>query len=157
MKNKKTRRFSLSVLALVLVILALLAIPASASGYDYYSFEQKCGCTGEFLAYCDSQVTSIANGSNARTVLNHYCSGCSSAQVYVSAKFWHYPSPTSSAYNATTLTNSATGIRATAVVSETPSIGEVFCIESNHRITTVCNGTTYSYSDYNSNGEPAMK
>lgn len=157
MKNKKTRRFSLSVLALVLVILALLAIPASASGYERYSFTKKCGCTGDFLAYYDSQVTSIANGSYARTVLDHYCTGCSSAQVYVSAMVWHYPSPTSSAYNRTTLTDSASGITVTAAVYETSSIGEVFCIESNHRISTVCNGTTYSYSAYNSNGEPAMK
>ena len=142
-----------------MVLVALLAIPASASGGITRYITKTCSCADStFTAAAESYVGTGATLSYALTELNHRASdSCTSGSVYVSAKFWHYPSASSSAYNTTTLTNSAEGRYVSARVTETASIGEVFCIESNHRVTTVCSGETETYTRYICNGGPAMK
>ena len=155
---KTLKRISLTTLVLVMVLAAVLAIPASALGTYRGYFSQKCECDGVFYGHWENRATIGSSVSYAKTVLDHMDSPeCTSGSVYASAKFWHYPSSSSSAYNTTTVYSSDQGKDASCTANQTSSVGEIFCVESNHTATTVCNGTTYTYNKYYCNGSPAMK
>ena len=161
---KSLKRLSVATLVLVMVLTAVFAIPASA--YSIGSSHEEnitCACGNSVENGFGNLIDSNdKTATRAITHLNHDCAICSSATTYVSAKFWHYPSASSSAYNATTRTDTKYSEVSTAVVQAAGNgvatiPGEIFCIESNHRITMVCRGTTYTYSKYLCTGEPSLK
>lgn len=147
-----------------MILSSVLAIPAGAYRIGRGDSESgNCTCgIGIDGSYANLIDSNDKEETWAATSLGHNSTACSSASTYVSAKFWHYPSASSSAYNTTIRTNTAYGKISSAKVSAKENgmviiPGEIFCIESNHRITTVCSGTTYTYSKYLCAGEPALK
>lgn len=154
---KITKRISVSLLVLIMVLSAVLAIPASAGLVEEHHEFGRCSCQNvDFEAIYASDI--VTNGiSRAVTHLYHPSNQCDAATVYVSAKFWVYPTSGSSTYRTVVRTDTEYGTNVDASVNSYGISGEVFCIESNHTITTRCNNTNYTYSKYISNGEPAMK
>ena len=161
---KQIKRLSVATLVFVMVLSTLLVIPVSAYriGDEHYESGQ-CSCGVDLEGLFGVLIDSTDKGqTRAVTHIYHDTPNCSSASTYVSAKFWHYPSASSSAYNATIRTKTEYGRYSEAVVAAKENgivmiSGEIFCIESNHRIATVCRGTTYTYSKYLCTGEPALK
>ena len=169
----KTRRFSIVTLALVMVLVAIIAIPASASVPDDSEisyFTKPCNAT-EFTGFAQSHIGANGGSAYARTYFSHNVnSHTASGTSYVSGEFWHYPSGSSASnYRTTTLRSTvsddtadpegaSTGtMYATATVYDTTSMGVVFSIESTHTLTFVCNGQTNTQTISLVVGEPAMK
>lgn len=155
---KTTKRISVSLLVLVMVLSAVLAIPASAGSERHY-FTNQCSCGYTFSAYAQSTFSGATVGY-AQTSLDHAHSPVASdGKTTVSATIWHYPSTNSSAYNTAHVSASATGLGSVATCdrSQGYNVGTIFCIESNHYYEYICGGVKYSDSMYISNGEPAMK
>ncbi|MBQ8898605.1 MAG: hypothetical protein IJY86_08995 [Clostridia bacterium] len=164
MKNKKTRRFSLSVLALVLVILALLAIPASAGIADYsvkYS-SQNCGCGTDpgFVASFAAYTFDTGDEGIVVTEIDHESSNCTLCTTYNSATAWYYPNATSNAYNTKHATESHYGTHSSVASNHIGATGEqfIFCIEGNHTARTTCNVTgETTYTKYTCAGDPGLR
>ena len=164
MKNKKTRRFSLSVLALVLVIVALLAIPASADIADEslkYS-SQSCGCVAdpEFEASFGAYTYDTGEVGFIVTAMSHESSNCSLCTTYNSATAWYYPNVTSNAYNTKHATASDYAAHLSVATNRINATGEqfIFCIEGNHTARTTCTGTgETTYTKYTCAGEPGLR
>ena len=164
MKNKKTRRFSLSVLALVFVILALLAIPASADIADesLKFSSQSCGCVAdpEFEASFGAYTYDTGEVGFIVTELDHESSNCSLCTTYNSATAWYYPNVTSNAYYTKHATESDYAEHLSVATNRIDATGEqfIFCIEGNHTARTTCTGTgETTYTKYTCAGEPGLR
>ena len=157
MKNLK--RISLATLVLVMVLSAVLAIPASAV-QDIEYFSSPCGVS-TFSGTAYSYMSSDGSSANAYTQFSHPENYHSTATtVHVSAKFWWYPSGSSQAnYRTTTRINTASGdVTAKASVNSAEIPGLIFSVESTHTLTSVCNGITKpQQTKWLCVGEPAMK
>jgi len=169
----KTRRLSIVTLALVMMLVAIIALPASAyvpEDSDYAYFTQPCNAS-TFSSYAESAVYHNGDDAYAITYFSHDVdSHTASGTSYVSAKFWHYPSGSSASnYRTTTLSSTVSDdttdpagayngtMYAMARVNKTSSMGVVFSIESTHRLTLICNGQTNHQTFSLVVGEPAMK
>jgi len=170
----KTRRLSIVTLALVMMLVAIIALPASAyvpEDRGYGTFSKPCSVS-VFYGTASSLIEEGGEGSaNASTYFSHGLgSHTSSGTAYVSGKFWHYPIGSSASnYRTTTLSSTVSDdtsdpdgassgvMTATALVNRNSSMGVVFSIESTHRLILVCNGQTNTQTISLVVGEPAMK
>ena len=171
MKNLK--RISLATLVLVVVLSAVLAIPASAQiepvyDYDYDVTKQnKCTCDqGDFEVLFTSQTSSYGNTISTSTKLTHSQNACTSIFTSHTSTTWYYPNSTSSAYN--TLTNyasdglhqSSNGTKYSHASTNREATGTqiLFCVETSHTATTTCTPCGQkTYTGYTCAGEPALK
>ena len=172
---KTIKRISLATLVLVMVLSALLAIPASAQieptddeDIELYT-TSKCTCVYHedfYVQFASRLYAADGNRAYAATEVYHPRTTCTDIIASHTATIWYYPNYTSSAYN--TFTNyasdgfhqSSNGTRySVAATNRTASGTQVlFCIETSHTLTTNCTPCGQkTYTGYTCAGEIALK
>lgn len=163
---KTIKRISTATLVLIMILTAVLAIPASAVvSYDRDSdfFTDYCP-DGSISAQGVSEVTTYGREGSAFTQFTHVAGNnhVTSATVYVGSKFWHYPADTSQAnYRTTTKNNTqsgGSGTTASVSLSGGSISSVIFSVESTHTLQYTCYNQTYPVQTvWTCAGEPAMK
>ena len=169
---KITKRISVSLLVLVMVLSAVLAIPASAwvepeDDTDTAYSSKTCSCSDPgFAASYQSRTYADGDSVLVITSITHRTAGCQSCEAYHSASIWYYPSSTSYAYNIRTVTGRATNqgdevLEMFAVAASGPQATGTqvfFCVEARHQVKTTCTASgIVTYSGSTQAGEPALK
>lgn len=165
----KTRRLSIVTLALVMVLVAIIALPASAviseDRDSDFTYTSPCN-TDKYTAFAQSYLAMNGASAYARTTVSHSPESHNvTVTATVNATFWYYPNG-SSTYQTTTrgsqasdqtTTSDNSNAYARATVDDSTIPGTVFSVESSHNVTVVCNSTTNTQVKYLCVGEPAMK
>lgn len=150
------KRILIFALLLCLTATMLCSIPSAAATYRV-PFTKKCSCSDGFYGDYFYGISSNEKVSSASIQLDHYCQ---TATAYVSLTSWIYPNGNYNNY--TTRKSNASGTydadedHCEACVDHWYALNSIYNIrgtESNHRATTTCNGTVYSYSYFESEGD----
>ncbi len=150
------KRILIFALLLCLTATMLCSIPSAAAMYGV-QLTKLCSCSYDFYGDYFYGISNNEKMSSASIQLDHYCQ---TATAYVSLTSWIYSE--SNYNNYTTRTSNASGTydadedHCEAYVDHRYGINSLYNIrgtESNHRATTTCNGTVYTYRYFESEGD----
>lgn len=160
---KKLKRISLATLVLVMVLSAVLAIPASASTIARDFSRPNCGCSLTFGGEYGGGKYDVDRGT-AWAEVEH---DCESAYAYVSMKCWIAPYSSLNNYTSRTFTGSARdngfrgGVNGSEVGKALVEIYQLYDdtpyallgVENYYKVSVKHNGVEYASQAWSSDGD----